>query len=461
MTKSKGFSMDNRARVNQPFAGRPAEQEHAGTSERGEASLDALGLRRTLEERLTEEKPAEAPPPPPNRTLKRIFKAVAGVAIVAVFGWLPLQALWQTSSVEAVVNSRLVTLRAPIDGQVVSATRLSTERNVVEEGTVILRIVNSRGDRARLDELRRQRAKLENERPALAAKLASAQAAQKDLARQAAQFRDGRIRQLEARIAESESTIEALVARHEEASAAVERAASLVRSGSVSTVELGRLTRERTFAHNTELAARKRLDATRIELEAAREGTYLGDSYNDRPSSVQREEEMRQRVDTLNADLAQIDAEIGGLSSEIGSEEYRYNNLAEAIVKLPVTGRIWEIMTAAGEDVRAGQPLARVLDCSSTVVTANVTERVYNRLQIGAPARFRPADGSAEVAGTIVNLTGSAGAAANLAISPDALSKEPYRVTVAISQQDAEAKDCKVGRTGRVIFESAPAQANP
>lgn len=450
--------MENRGRIEQGFGGRPAEMAAAGAAEE---KRDAQGLLRSLEDRLKEPHVEEAPPVKTSRTLKRILKALAGVAIIAVFGWLPLQALWQTSSVEAVVNSRLVTLRAPIDGQVTSAVKPASSEGTVEQGTVILRIVNSRGDRVRLDDLRRQRAKLENERPAVAAKLASAQTAQKDLARQAARFRDGRIRQLEARIAESESAIDALVARREEATAAVERAGSLVRSGSVSTVELGRLTREQTIAQRTELAARKRLDATRVELEAASDGTFLGDSYNDRPSSVQREEEMRQRAETLTADLAQLDSEVGWLSSEIGAEEFRYHNLAEASVKLPVTGRIWEIMTAPGEDVRAGQPLARVLDCSSTVVTANVTERVYNRLQIGAPARFRPADGSADIDGVIVNLTGSAGAAANLAINPDALSKEPYRVTVSAPHGESGVGDCKVGRTGRVIFGSPAAQANP
>jgi multidrug resistance efflux pump len=109
-------------------------------------------------------------------------------------------------------------------------------------------------------------------------------------------------------------------------------------------------------------------------------------------------------------------------------------------------------MTAPGEDVRAGQPLLRLLDCSGAVVTANVTESVYNRLQLGSIAHFRPNDGGAELSGTIVNLTGSAGAAANLAISPDALSKEPYRVTVSIPDLNDAAQGCNVGRTGRVIF---------
>ena len=113
--------MESRARVDQAFTGRAAEQEPA------EAPLDAQGLQRTLEQRFDEQKADKSPAAQPNRTPARILKALAGIAIIAVFGWLPLQALWQTSSVEAVVNSRLVTLRAPIDGQVVCAPNLSSE----------------------------------------------------------------------------------------------------------------------------------------------------------------------------------------------------------------------------------------------------------------------------------------------------------------------------------------------
>src|SRR5437016_1574062 len=111
------------------------------------------------------------------------LKDAVGLAIVAVFGWLPLRAIWQTSSVEAVVNARLVTLRSPIDGRVSAKPGHPTASSVVNEGEVILRVVNARGDRARLDDLRRQMSRLENERPSLAAKLASAEAAQQDLAR--------------------------------------------------------------------------------------------------------------------------------------------------------------------------------------------------------------------------------------------------------------------------------------
>jgi multidrug resistance efflux pump len=380
------------------------------------------------------------------------MKAAAGIAIVAVFGWLPLKAFLQTSSVEAVVNSSLVTLRSPIDGKVAAGPNLSGDLGIIGEGTLILRVVNPRGDRVRLDDLRRQMSRSVNEKPSLVAKIASARLAQKDLARQAALFTEGRTRQLEARIAEIQASIEAAAARREEATAAVERASSLVKSGTVSTVELARLTREQTIALQTETGARRRLDATQVELTAVREGTFLGDSYNDRPSSVQREEEMRQRAEGLTADVAQADAEIAWLAGEIASEQLQYISRSEAEIKVPVAGRIWEVMTAPGEDVRAGQPLIRLLDCAGAVVTANVTESVYNRLQVGSVAHFRPNDGGPELAGTVVNLTGSAGAAANLAINPDALSKEAYRATVSVPGLNHSSNDCAVGRTGRVIF---------
>lgn len=76
---------------------------------------------------------------------------------MAVFGWLPLKAVLQTSGVEAVVNARIVTLRSPIHGPVsAKPPQGSTQLSVVHEGDAILHVVNARGDRVRLDDLRRQ-----------------------------------------------------------------------------------------------------------------------------------------------------------------------------------------------------------------------------------------------------------------------------------------------------------------
>ena len=85
--------------------------------------------------------------PPPRRrfpvTTKQVVKVVAGAAIVAAFGWIPLQSLLQQSSVEAVINSRIVTLRAPIDGRVTKQEALSSQKNVAQ-GEIVLHVANSR-----------------------------------------------------------------------------------------------------------------------------------------------------------------------------------------------------------------------------------------------------------------------------------------------------------------------------
>ena len=203
-----------------------AASVHDASPPSGEAvgSSDAKGLQQTLQEELfAHEQPQQPaarvePTGPPQRRplVRRSLKIAAGLAVIAVFGWLPLRAMWQNSSVEAVLNSRLVTLRTPISGRVAAAPAAIKNQAHLDAGMVVLRVVNSRGDRTRLDDLRRQKSRLENERPSLATKLETAQAAQQDLARQAALFRDGRVLQLEARIAEIQTSIEAAAARREE-----------------------------------------------------------------------------------------------------------------------------------------------------------------------------------------------------------------------------------------------------
>ena len=97
--------------------------------------------------------------------------------------------------------------------------------------------------------------------------------------------------------------------------------------------------------------------------------------------------------------------------------------------------------------------MVRLLDCSSAIITAAVSESVYNRLSVGTPAEFRFREGGSNLPGEVVQLTGVAAAPANLAILPSALKKESYRVMVSVPGLVSGGR-CHVGRTGRVIFKS-------
>jgi hypothetical protein len=55
-------------------------------------------------------------------------------------------------------------------------------------------------------------------------------------------------------------------------------------------------------------AARHRVRYLTIELDAAQRGVFLGDSYNDAPSSTQRLREIDQRLGELSATCASATA---------------------------------------------------------------------------------------------------------------------------------------------------------
>ena len=70
----------------------------------------------------------------------------------------------------------------------------------------------------------------------------------------------------------------------------------------------------------------------------------------------------------------------------------------------------------------------RVLDCAGAVVTATVSESIYNKLWIGQPAKFQLRGMSEAYAGTVVGLTGLTAAGSNYAIDQTAMTREPYHV---------------------------------
>ena len=160
---------------------------------------------------------------------------------------------------------------------------------------------------------------------------------------------------------------------------------------------------------------------------------------------------MRQRAGDLEADLARTDTEIAWLANEIIVEEVRFSDLLQ--------GQHHDTCCRPrlGDDDLAGRGCAGRPAPAQGARLQRRRDRPQsgrNRLQPSAAsassATFEPNDDGAPISGTVVNLTGAAGAPANLAINPDALSKEPYRVTVA--PRDAASHACTVGHTGRVVF---------
>ena len=407
----------------------------------------------TSDEQTETPKPAAAPPARP-RYLSRLIKAFIGLAIIAIAGWMPAQRLFQVSSVEAVVNARLVTVRSPINGVVGIDTAGLTVGEPVSAGGHLARITNPRADRYRLDDAIAELGDAREERDALAAKLKNLQGLRTDLAAQLAAFRDNRIRQIDARVAEADARIAAAEAVLGNVEQSRRRQATLTQKGFVAQTTLEDATREASVAQASADEARAQRAALMVERDALGSGVYVGDSYNDEPRSAQRLDEIAQAIGSIRADLARQEARVTRAEAALKRERDAYALVRTADLSAPVSGRVWEVLTAPGEQVAAGQALFSVLNCAQPLVTAAVSEAVYNSLSVGMPARFIFREGGEAMPGHVVQLSGVASASSNFAIVPSALTKESYRV--AVSLDDApNATACSVGRTGRVVFGAA------
>src|ERR1700674_3175386 len=390
--------------------------------------------------------------------VRRLSKTALGVGIIAVVGFAPLQRLLQPSSVEAVVNARMITLRAPIDGEVQAGPKPLGFGTSLARGDVLFRIINGRADRSRVDDLTHQIEQLKDERPGIAVRLGNARIVLKDLTEQTRLFAEARILQLEARQDELKADVAAARTRNEEAKTSLDRVTTLALKGWLPMAQLTLAQRDGSVAEKLEVAAQKRREAVGVELAAAQRGVFVGISSNDRPRYLQRADQLEQQVSNLTENLAERDQRIIRLDDKLAEEKARFTVLAAADMVAPAKGSVWEILTAPGEQVHRGQDLLRVLDCGEPVVTAIVGEAVYNRLQVGSPTRFHPSDGQEDLPGRVIRLTTASASPANLAIQPPVLMRESYHVTVAVPKL-SEGQGCMVGRTGRVFFNDGPLEA--
>jgi len=413
-------------------------------------------------EPLLPDAPVSNPPPERRGIVRRMawraFKSVLGLAVVIVAGVGPVQRLLEFSSVEAVVNARLVTLRAPIEGRIAGADFAPTIGAMVPKGQVMVRISNGRADRTRLDDLQRQVDQAESDRPAVAMRLARLKEIYEQISHQARAFQAGRIRELEERVMDLKAQASATDASEFEAASTLSRTRALAESGYQTTVAVERAERDAKVAAQTRQSLDHRLFASVVELEAARRGEYVGDSYNDRPSSLQHADELSVRIAETEAELNSRQQRIASLRAALDAEASRYLELSNAELSSPTNAQVWEMLVSPGEEVRKGQDLLRLLDCSGAIVTATVRESVFNRLRLGDKAQFRLSGQPGRYDGTIVRMSGSAAPSDNLAIQQTGLSSGGYRI--AVSVPDIASTQCGVGRTGTVVFNPSSGSGN-
>lgn len=360
-------------------------------------------------------------------------------------------------SADATVNARINVVRAPIEGQVRLAVRSIGAR--VRSGELVAELADERFDVARLLNLERDRDQQRIELQRVAAQRVNLVEQRAGFAMQLSIYQQGRIGQIVARIAEAKAAEEAAAARLREADTTLKRANELSVRGVQSAATLDRARAAYDVAQQELEGLRQRTAYVAAELVSARDGVFIGDSYNDAPFSSQRMREIDLRLGELAAEQRQIDERVAQLERQIQAERVRVHGLTTAALPARIDGMAWDFLVDDGEYARRGQDLVKLVDCNGLVVTASVTEALYDQLSIGAPAQFRLFGDERIFDATITRLGGSGAEQlyANLAVGPSAEHLARFDVTLSVPALTQQPDlTCPIGRTGRVIFTVGP-----
>jgi biotin carboxyl carrier protein len=378
----------------------------------------------------------------------RAVKITAGLALIAVCGIAPARRLLEDTSIDAVLNARLITLRAPIDGIVEPATFRGELGARTAANEVLVSVRNLRADRGRAADLARDLATARIRRDGLKARLEALRQLSSTLASQVDEFRKARQVQLQASLSDLKSQLVAAEANQKQSASNLERTNALTRTGVQAEAALERADRDATVASEATKSLAQKIVSLGAELQALDHGYFVGDAYNDRPSSRQQSDEVSIRIAETQAELSTAEAAVHILESNLSSEQRLEAARSSAQITAPAVGRIWELLVSPGEEVSRGQDLLRILDCSSGLVTGTVRQSVYERLFLGQAAEFFADGGGKPYRGHVILLSAGGTRAGNLAIQPSAAGG--HHVTVALAGVD-ELK-CGVGRAGRLVF---------
>jgi hypothetical protein len=390
--------------------------------------------------------------------ITRGLKLFAGVGAVGFGMWAMAGSFASSDGAPAVVSGQTAIIRAVQDGY----TSLDTLRrgSAVHRGETIGTLqLSPTGDNNsnKYMTLVQTRGRVD----AVEAEIATLQAQIRDLQIRTDKNRVARIDELNSKVAEANASLGAAQAKEAAATAVLERQQKLYSIGWTvkASVEAAKSTAEAAKLDRT--AGEKQIATLQVQLLAARDGTFLQDAYNDAAYSQQRADQVRLRVADLQAESQQQNHLLKLLEGDArqtnASDRSSSSNLSVPILS-PASGFVWSV-TNSGQYVRAGDEIARVIDCSQLSANATVSAREYAAIKDGDRALFRQQDqeqpwkGTVAWAGVPESNDSATSIPAMLAPGPN---NSQYRIIVALDDV-SNATNCPAGKFGRVIFESTRA----
>jgi multidrug resistance efflux pump len=385
--------------------------------------------------------------------IARGLKLFTGVGAAGFGIWAMAGSFASSDGAPAVVSGHTAIVRASQDGYI----SLDTLRrgSVVHSGAAIgTLLLSPTGDNnsSKYMTLVQTRGRVD----AIEAEIATLQAQIRDLQARTEKNRVARIDELTSKLEQANAAIGAAQAKESAANAIFGRQQKLYSIGYTVKASVEAAKSSADAAQLDRTAAEKQITTLQVQLSAARDGTFLQDAYNDAAYSQQRADQLRLRVADLEAESHQQNHLLKLLEGDArqtnASDRSAESNLSVPVLS-PASGIVWSV-TNSGQYVRAGDEIARVVDCSQLSANATVSAREYAAVRDGDRAVFQrddqePWKGTVAWAGVPESNDTSATIPAMLAPGPN---NSQYRIIVTLDDA-SNATNCPAGKFGRVIFE--------
>jgi hypothetical protein len=392
----------------------------------------------------------------------RLGRIMFASAVLVAGGAIYVPQLLYTTSSEAILNARVITLDAPIDGHIVNPP--PPEGTVVPANTSLLTIANPNIDASHLSALEAERTKASSELNAARQLTTTLDTELARLDKQMSSFRTATVERLGLSARQAQADAVAARASAVEAEHNAERKRALRDSATVSLADADRAEQAATRTAATAESARLAAERLAGELAAARQGVYISEDRNDVPYSEQRTDEFRVRRAEAAAQENSLAARIAQLDKQVADEQARVKRLSAADVHAPVSGVVWRPLITTGSPVGRDSEMLTLIDCSEIYATATLSGRRFDDLRPGGAATVRLLGSDIDYAATIVDVRAMRRSDAEERFAAPLPALDGKRILAIVKLNDprglASDKYCNVGRRIEVRF-AAPSTMTP
>ena len=390
--------------------------------------------------------------------LLRILLFIAGLNLAIWGSRLALVRIQSVVATEAFVNGRIVTLTAPIDGQVMMPSGLRSGQPV-EMAAALAQIINPdidpwlrdatyevAAEQARLDSLITQLH--QQSHTVIPSREYHDYQSQQQQYQASIQLASQGVRQAQLRLQTAQE--EAALAQ-----ISFERILPLAEQGAIPLQQAEEISQDWANRQQDVRQAEIEVENKRIELQSIQQqaAQQLPPYPNVSPSQLALQDIQRQ-IDETRDRIAARETAIAQAHTDPKHQDHP--------VQSPFPGVVWETLVGPDEQVITGQPMVRLLNCEQLWVDAFVSVDDLPRVQLGSTATVKLYNGEIELMGKVATvrsrLIGVQKLGQDSAINPPNLvEKQVAQLRIELdkpeeltSQSNSAAAFCNVGQIAQV-----------